>query len=394
MKKNKNFFMALGIADIERIHSQFLYWFFKENSIPDEIKSRVLSSLLGKEGLQFTEFDAETEFKNIDIVIKTKGTKIYIENKIKSIEHVAGDTEELQTMQYDKIIDIQNDPIPEKNIFRLFLSLTGGQPASSKWIARTYSDLYHAFDSIETGQLKTRERVLIQEYTACIGELTEAYDAFIQDPQLYENVFKAKMLQIEGADPWITFIHENKLKTIFQFGFYHEVMLKLSALSKKNNIILHNYTYTDKTALPEKNREYNYHFDNSNGTVLLHIDVAYFKYSGKVYAFGFQYQGGTYKINCQRPGVAYNKSEKKEIQFMYDIFSRDALFDNGKYRLNEPKSKAYISRSHTLPSSSNKTKKNISEFAKELFRELENAITIISLLKKETKKVYDSVDFF
>jgi len=43
-----NFFDAMGMADKERIHSQFIFWFFNldEKIVSDKIKSKILEAFL------------------------------------------------------------------------------------------------------------------------------------------------------------------------------------------------------------------------------------------------------------------------------------------------------------------------------------------------------------
>ncbi len=83
MKISKSFFEYLGLADVERIHSQFLAWVLSENCNALDQKERdlLLFNLFGVSG---PVVSIQTERNRIDILLETATDVIVIENKIKS----------------------------------------------------------------------------------------------------------------------------------------------------------------------------------------------------------------------------------------------------------------------------------------------------------------------
>jgi len=124
---------------------------------------------------------------------------------------------------------------------------------------------------------------------------------------------------------------------------------------------------------------YNYYKTKIN-RYLIQIDFVYFKYKNIIYSIGFQYEDETCKITCMRPGKDYWSSKSEEIYDFIDIF-RDNTPKS--YRLNRPRSKAYVSMSIK-----NKgiAKKPDEEFSKEVFQEMLKAKDIIKQLINTFKK--------
>ena len=119
----------------------------------------------------------------------------------------------------------------------------------------------------------------------------------------------------------------------------------------------------------------------SHGNFILQIDVMDFKYNDKIFALGFQYQKGTCKLNCLRPGSFYNQSEKAEIVNFISIFEKNRYMYT---RCNWPQSRAYISLSRREPSL---IELPCEEFAEKLFKEFKSAIEVIEKLKIEFEKI-------
>ena len=82
----QNFFEVIGIADVERVHSQMLAWIFGANVLTVEQKSEILSALTGQVG-EYAVRQVSTEHDHIDVLIETDSAIIAIENKIKITEH-------------------------------------------------------------------------------------------------------------------------------------------------------------------------------------------------------------------------------------------------------------------------------------------------------------------
>ena len=99
-----NFFNAIGVADMEKVHSAVIGWILsnKCNAFGIKEKSDILCSLFNIfPAVTFTHIVVKVEVYDIDILIKTEsnGTEEswIIENKIKTNQH---------SDQLDKYVDI------------------------------------------------------------------------------------------------------------------------------------------------------------------------------------------------------------------------------------------------------------------------------------------------
>jgi hypothetical protein len=122
-----------------------------------------------------------------------------------------------------------------------------------------------------------------------------------------------------------------------------------------------------------KNGIYNYYKTKIN-RYLIQIDFIYFNYKNIIYSIGFQYEDETCKITCMRPGKEYWSSKPEEIYDFIDIF-RDNTPES--YRLNLPRTKAFVSRSIKYKGI---TEKSDEEFSNIVFKEMLKAKDIIEQL--------------
>ena len=106
---------------------------------------------------------------------------------------------------------------------------------------------------------------------------------------------------------------------------------------------------------------------------ILQIDLHYFKYKEKIFCIGFQYQDETCKLNCGK--IPYNTSKPNEINNFIDIFYKNAPID---YRINLPKTRAYVSMSKKYKGIDNLSDE---EFSKIVFSKLIEIINITNKLK-------------
>ena len=95
----KNFFNAIGVADMERVHSAVIGWMLSDDCEAfgtgqkgKEVKSKLLCSIFGITPFcVFDEIKVNVEVYDIDILITTKLGPVkecwVIENKIKSNQH-------------------------------------------------------------------------------------------------------------------------------------------------------------------------------------------------------------------------------------------------------------------------------------------------------------------
>lgn len=101
-----NFFNAIGVADMEKVHSAVIGWMLSDkcNAFDIKEKSTLLCNLFQENVCVFKTIIVQVEVYNIDILIETEdnlGNKEcwVIENKIKSNQH---------SNQLDKYVDVIN----------------------------------------------------------------------------------------------------------------------------------------------------------------------------------------------------------------------------------------------------------------------------------------------
>jgi len=160
------------------------------------------------------------------------------------------------------------------------------------------------------------------------------------------------------------------------------------ALCQSKGVNMRKYVYKDgdSTNTPP----YNMYVDNGlSGKTIIQIDILYFTFEGKVFALGFQYQGGTFKVNCMRPGSLkegpYRTSTTDEIAKIIPIFDEVRAKDFGYTQVNKPRAHAYISMSK-----SNAIDENLppDSFCQKMYEEMMTAKEIIDKrLKPKIEKI-------
>lgn len=303
---NRTFFDYLSMAHAERVHSQVLGWLLSLNEaiLPEKQKSSFLNSLFGLNE-EFTKIKVETETDSIDIIIETNLGGFLIENKLKSSEHSG------QTKKYA-------ERYPQHK--KYYLSLIGELPFHNEWKAITYKHLRDSLNLINISK-SFRESYFLEDYQLTVNNLVTAYDAFLQNPYAYPNVFddgvKTKHQKEKYEDIIQNYIRVNQLETIFQKAYLHEMMKKID---------IDNY----------------YEVNESHGNALLQVVVFGVDYNEKKYNIGFQLQADTFKINIA--STNYHGSSISEIDDkLLNSFKEVFLNKNGFYRFNKARSKAYLS---------------------------------------------------
>jgi hypothetical protein len=119
----------------------------------------------------------------------------------------------------------------------------------------------------------------------------------------------------------------------------------------------------------------------SHDHFIIQIDIADFTCQNKIFALGFQYENETVKLNCWRPGIYYNESEKAEIVGFIPVFEKNKYIYE---RCNWPQARAYISLS--------KKARSLGElpgeaFAEKLFAEFKEAVGVTERLRIELEKM-------
>ena len=262
----KNFFNAIGVADMEKVHSAMIAWILDDendatlpanqggvnslfSTFPIAERSRLLCGMFGLlPKRQFKSIKTHVEWNDIDIMIETEdgnGQKEIwvIENKLKSQEHksnVSSDEKKKWRINQDEIWQTEKyehiicDNFPNDSHHYLLLSLGRDVANSSSrcWKSYTYSDLQKLLSK------NPKNFILIEEYTEAICKMTDELNNFLnsgKDISKYPHVFqKLKKSQIPNVNitPEEKYIVENRLETIFQKQFLAMMVNNIPAIGK------------------------------------------------------------------------------------------------------------------------------------------------------------------
>ena len=300
----KNFFNAIGVADMEKVHSAMIAWIldnendttFSANqggvnslfsTFPIAERSKLLCGMFGLlPERQFKSIKTHVEWNDIDIMIETEegnGQKEIwvIENKLKSQEHksnVSSDEKQKWNINADEIWQTEKyehiicDNFPNDSHHYLLLSLGGDVANSSSgyWESYTYSKLQKLLSN-----MNPKSFVLIKEYTDAISKMTEELKTFLNSGNnisKYPHVFQ-KLTKSEASNANITpeekYIVDNRLETIFQKQFLA--------------MIVNNYISTIASIV---------RYDERNGIAMF---IEPIKDIGD-YSLSIEFQGGTFKV--------------------------------------------------------------------------------------------------
>lgn len=311
----RSFFEYLGMANLEKSHSQFFAWLISKNchAINDEQKINILKKLFSVDESTTEIKKIITEWKNIDILIETNNCVIVIENKLKSSIH----SEQLK--KYKEICKDENNGL-KKSYY--LLSLIGESPDCEGWKIITYDKIYSVINELKLNIKNNNHFAIIEEYKKYLGKLTQTHHNFLKNHTKYSYVFeKNKELTTDHADEEV-FIKENNLETIFQKSF----MLNL----------LHKTKLTGQVS-------------ETRGNALIDLVSEYdILYNKKSYKTLIQLQSNTIKFVFANY-KEYKTSNKKEIKDVYKIFEGLSEKEKMGYnKINKPKTKAYVSISSKL----------------------------------------------
>ena len=301
-----NFFNAIGVADMEKVHSAMIAWILddkNDSTMPGantgslfstfklDTRSDLLCDIFGESRKKFVSIETFVEWNNIDILILTKDQngqkeRWVIENKLKSPEHVSnvkGNTPIWQTQKYTKTI---TNTFGDKGNHYLLLSLTGNSAKSpnGNWIAKKYEDLRNILSSNHTSASP-----IIEEYYNAIKVLSDTLNDFLTNYSNYpiaissktKNANKSQVL-LKSINPNEKYIIENGLETIFQ------KCLLIDQMSLYRRTCLR---------LP-------YTIDETHGNALLDIERGQLK--GNVngayqeYYVQFEFQNGSFKVQIHQ----------------------------------------------------------------------------------------------
>lgn len=310
----RTFFDYLGIAHLERTHSQTLSWILSKDNqgLSDIGKKDIIENLF-----RVSDIDVEyimTEFDKIDILIKAEKKVICIENKLNS------SLRQEQLKNYEKIIQ---EKFNDKELYFFVLTLIEEiNETSSNWENISYSNLLNVLENIPLNN--NNDGLIIQEYIKTLRNLVSLKERFINDPTKYPNVFsdgykkKSKKLVTKNSiyNKEQGYIRDNQLETTFQRLYYHKVIQELNLEEKL------------------------YVFETHGNAILATDFVKEKEFEGKKYNFGFSFQAGTFKFFCIISD--YKNSKKEDVNLkIIDLFKD--LSKEHSLRLNKPRSKGQYS---------------------------------------------------
>lgn len=344
------FFDYLGIADIERIHSQTINWLLSlENSILDEqSKSTFLGRLFKiEEPIELKNIKSDTEIARIDIFINSDKCQFLIENKLKSSEHHQTDKYKVPTQFKDS----------SKTVFSGFLTFINEQPINKEWVAISFKDLSESLKTLKIDK-NHKQAIFLEEYSQTIDNFVGIFNQFMSNHEDFSTVFtdgsKKKSDKPKYDNELLDFIRRNQLETIFQKAFLQAIC---SDFAESIN--------------------YKFNIGETHGTALIQIEMKEYEYESHRYQLGLQIQGKSIKINFAAQDYGNSSKDQLDTNFI-SLFSEVFRSKNGFKRLNKPKTNAYLSVSK-------QTEKEIYEYSKEEIR---------AIIKDELGKIEALIPIF
>lgn len=315
-----SFFDAIGMADMERLHSQMLSWIFSRDceGIDQESKINVLSNFKDDNTVGEIEY-IFTEYKSIDLLILTSTYAFVFENKLKSSQHSN------QLLRYAKIIE---ENFPHLTPYYIFLTLVPEIPEDERWVNLTFKSLLGCFKDVEFKE--NTDGVICKEYFNTIQNFSDVVDLFLEDHRLFKNVFTdIKMTKANRQNQAIKleyneiqqFINVNRLGVMLQKALMRKILLELNLKLKCKGRI-----------------------DEYNGIALIHLIVQdQIMFNGVIFETALQVQGDTCKFIFQASDYPHSKQKwvTEEIVWLFDEMKINSSFT----RRNIGKTKALISLS-------------------------------------------------
>lgn len=353
----KSFFEHLGLADLERIHSQFLAWVFSPDCDAfDKEERNILFENIFKESGQIK--DIITEQNGIDILIFTTTDLIVIENKIKASQH---------SNQLNKYREFCDKDFPNLSKHYFFLTLIGEKAIDTYWKPLSYSKILEHLSKLK---LKTNNNhsAIINEYKLFLENLDIVVSDFRSNVKKYDFVFldghkrkqdkkRSDYNDNENEIKW--FIASNQLETILQKNF---LSLLAAEIVTKNKIPIE------------------IKIGETRGAAL--IDFILCK--------NIEFEGKKYKtlIELQRKNLKftflsddYNLSVKASIKNIVPLMTELLKTNDFNYnKLNLAKKYAYVSISKRIDESY--WHKSVEDLANFILLEIENGNTMSNQLRK------------
>lgn len=340
-----NFFNAIGVADMEKVHSAMIAWILDDandrkhpnyaigktnfSTLPIEERSKLLCEMFNVEPTgKFDTIRTHVEWNDIDIMIITEkdNTKEIwvIENKLKSSEHLSNDDNGGKIWQTEKYVRIINthDVYKELDQHYILLSLGGDKARYSETeeLLRKYkhhewkSLTYKKFEEYLSKVLDIQSYPLIDEYLDAISHLSTELEEFLNNPLAYPDVFAPKktkankaifLSELDNTTP-SRYILENGLETIFQKEFLKKIVDDAQLNTLKEGMVI----------------------DEDNGTAEFDYTIARFNKAANVddngnLLFQIQFQNGAFKVVIIHQNYRNNKPEHFE-----DIYGNKDKLDS------------------------------------------------------------------
>lgn len=320
---NRSFFEYLGMADMEKVHSQTLAWIFSENchGLTQKDKNALFASVFrATEGSDSIE-SIQTEIGSIDIIISTKNVVIIIENKLKSFQH---------SNQLEKYKEYAEKRFSGRKILFFYLTLIPENIMNNKWHRLSYSVILEELGKINFQS--NNHGVILQEYYAYLNRLVNITNNFNNNFKTFDLVFtdgkkrKEDKIFEKYENEQIEFIAKNQLETILQ-KFY---LIKLADAVNHDDFFI---TDTRGDALINFHLRHNLRLGDNNYTTFI------------------QFQGNLVKFAFAIEGDKYATSKKEWVSDVIMWMQSLIISEYNKYKfetINKPKSRAYISISRKI----------------------------------------------
>jgi hypothetical protein len=277
----QNFFEVIGMADVERVHSQMIAWIFESMVLGTKQKSDILSQLTGQPG-GYVIRQVSTEHDHIDVIVETEAAVIAIENKIKITEH------DQQLDRYAKSLADREVPL-----VHVYLSLLPEDIANPLWRVRSYRQFHSALARHAFASPANFDQYAFNEYVEAVGHLVDVVELFDEDHRGFPNVFtegsltKAeKRVRIASYTTPQNYVRANQLETPLQRHFLRKIRSQIPQLPPVSQV------------------------SETRGVALLNIVIAARSVEGIVFDWGVQFQGNTVKLNCYAREYAKSKFEQ------------------------------------------------------------------------------------
>lgn len=310
----RNLFEVIGMAGVERIHSQMLAWIFDANVLTAAHKAEILTELTGQAD-KYVTVRVYTEYNYRDILIETESAIIVIENKIKSTEH------DEQLTRYQQALE--RYALPRRFIY---LSLLPEDITNSNWTRKTYDDLHSTLSRHVFTSPSNFDEYVFNEYVHAVGDLVAVVKSFDRNHADFPNVFTEgslskhdKCVRVSENTNLQNYVRANQLETALQRHFIAKIR---------------------KRVVPSAAR---YRIEETHGVALLQIVIADLMFDGLKFELGIQFQGKTAKLNCAAHDYANSSCNQLPRKVKVEFQKK------GKnLRVNLPHTKAYVSLSKKL----------------------------------------------